>query len=517
MSISWGAVLLILLSIAGIQPVLADAQTETSKETFTVQPKVMQTEPGVFHCDSAPLLLVGKSLEAKDADAYRPLQARLNAVFGTSVAATKAEHDLPSQPFILIGLVKDHPALRKLESDLKPRLPKHGLGEEGYLLEVRPEHILVTADHPAGVFYGVLQLLDMTRQTGTSLEVSGAQSADWPTMAWRGMHVSLGSRNSLPAVEQLLTQYLPQLRINKLILEVDYHFQFQSHPEVAEADSLSVADCRHLTELARQNFIEITPMINCLGHQSWAAHTAQFLKAHPEFDETPEVPADNKGIYCRSWCPMHPDINKVVFALFDELIDAFQAHAFNVGMDEVFLIGKCPRCKDETTAALFAKAVNDCHAHLVGKKKVQMMMWGDRLLDATTMGYGEWESSANGTAPAIDLIPKDIVICDWHYETPADFPSVKYFQDKGLRVWPSGWRTVENARRLANCALHNQSNKMVGYLATTWVGVDAVANGLGGNTPIPTGRGRRSDLAGAIREGMKLAWQGSEAVASAQK
>src|SRR5205085_11379595 len=103
-------------------------------------------------------------------------------------------------------------------------------------------------------------------------------------------------------------------------------------------------------------------------------------------------PADNKGIYCRSWCPFHPEVNKVVFALMDELIDAFDADAFHVGMDEVFILGQCPRCKGKENADLFAKAVNDLHAHLVGKRKLQMLMWGDRLLEGKTTGYGGWEA-----------------------------------------------------------------------------------------------------------------------------
>ena len=72
-----------------------------------------------------------------------------------------------------------------------------------------------------------------------------------------------------------------------------------------------------------------------------------------------------------------------------------------------------------------------------------MLMWGDRLIDANVMKYGKWEASENGTAPAIDLIPKDIIICDWHYEQRTDYPSVRYFQEKGFRVWPAGWNNVE--------------------------------------------------------------------------
>ena len=86
------------------------------------------------------------------------------------------------------------------------------------------------------------------------------------------------------------------------------------------------------------------------------------LKKYPQFDETPSIPQDDKKIYCREWCPSHPDVNKIVFELIDELIDAFEADAFHVGMDEVFLIGDkdCPRCKGKDVGELFAKVVNDC-------------------------------------------------------------------------------------------------------------------------------------------------------------
>ena len=106
------------------------------------------------------------------------------------------------------------------------------------------------------------------------------------------------------------------------------------------------------------------------------------------------------------------DASGVVKSMMDELIDAFRPDALHVGMDEVFLIAsdQCPRCRGREPAKLFAKAVNDYHSHLVGKRKLTMLMWGDRLLDDSRMHYDEWEASRNGTAPAIDMIPKDIII-----------------------------------------------------------------------------------------------------------
>jgi hypothetical protein len=112
--------------------------------------------------------------------------------------------------------------------------------------------------------------------------------------------------------------------------------------------------------------------------------------------------------------------------------------------------------------------VNDTHQHLVGERKVEMWMWGDRLLDDQVMGYGEWEAARNGTHPAIELIPKEILICDWHYELRESYPSVPFFQTQGFRVLPGGWRNAQAVAALIDYAQKHQAGQMLGYLCTTW-------------------------------------------------
>src|ERR1700722_20110265 len=263
--------------------------------------------------------------------------------------------------------------------------------------------------------------------------------AKWPT-PWRGLHLMVGSDADTDA----LAGQLPKLKddgVNVIIVEVDYNFDFQSHPELRPEKYVTKAGAQRLSQAAHEQGIRVIPQINCLGHQSWSSNTLALLAKHPEFDETPGKYPNNKGIYCRSWCPQNPEVNPFVFALVDELIDAFDADAFHVGMDEVFIMASeyCPRCHGGNPAKLFAKAVNDFHHHLVVERKVEMFMWGDGLLDAKAEGYSEWEASTNGTPPAVDLIPKDIIICDWHYDKRADYPSVPFLLGKGFRVWPSGW------------------------------------------------------------------------------
>ena len=97
---------------------------------------------------------------------------------------------------------------------------------------------------------------------------------------------------------------LKPLGINVIVLEVNYGFKFQSHPELSDGSGLSREDARDLAAFCRDRGIRLIPQFNCLGHQSWARTTMPLLKKYPQFDETPKVPADNKGIYCRSWCPL---------------------------------------------------------------------------------------------------------------------------------------------------------------------------------------------------------------------
>lgn len=286
---------------------------------------------------------------------------------------------------------------------------------------------------------------------------------------WLGVHVMVGSGDKALELTEVIDD-LAQAGINALIVEVNYGYAYKSHPELSSPGAANAEQIRKLVAACRANGIRLIPQFQCLGHQSWDKTTFTLLTRYPQFDETPGKYPKNEGIYCRSWCPLHPDVNPIIFDLMDELIDVFEADALHVGMDEVFLIGDddCPRCKGRNKAELFAKAVNDYHAHLVGKRKVEMLMWGDRLIDAAKIRYGVWEASANGTAPAVDLIPKDIIICDWHYEKRSDYASIPMFAEKGFRVWPASWRKPDAAKALIDYSQTAAGPKVMGHLNTTW-------------------------------------------------
>jgi hypothetical protein len=285
---------------------------------------------------------------------------------------------------------------------------------------------------------------------------------------WRALHLLHPRPEGLPKTKQLVAEVLAPMGFNALILEVDYQFQFQSHPEL-ECRGMNKEQARDLAEVCRKSGVRLIPLFNCLGHQSAGGGASALLKKHPEFDETPEIPLGDKSIYCREWCPSHPDVNKIVFDLLDDLIDAFDADALHVGMDEVFLIGSknCPRCQGKDVAQLFAGVVNQLHQHLVKEKGVEMLMWGDRLLKSPEYG-SKWAASRIGSYPAIDLVPKDIIMCDWHYPRQADYPSVRFFQEKGFRVLPATYQDRDAALAFIRCSRKDATERMLGFLFTCW-------------------------------------------------
>jgi hypothetical protein len=288
---------------------------------------------------------------------------------------------------------------------------------------------------------------------------------------WRGLH--LLNYDSDAALETLAGQVpkLAEMGLNVLILEVDYHYRFQSYPKLRQGrQPITPEGAAKFAAVCRKNGIRLIPQFQCLGHQSWKGETFPLLTVYPELDLTPGAFPGNKDIYCREWDPLNPKVNEIVFKLIDEIIDGFAADAFHVGMDEVFLLGsdKSPSTKGKDPAQLFAKAVNDLYGHLVKERKVEMLMWGDRLFDAKKYKWDEWEASKNGTAPAVDMIPKDIIVCPWHYERRESYPSVAMLADKGFRVLPASWHKLDASKALIEYSQKLHSPKVLGHLFTTW-------------------------------------------------
>lgn len=315
----------------------------------------------------------------------------------------------------------------------------------------------------------------------TSLSGQKAATGSVDLFPVRGLCIAAPSPERLDDFLEFISEELAPRNVNTLILRVDYGYRYKSHPELIDGNGLSEKEVKKLVKACRTHSIDLVPQINLLGHQSWANRTGALLRVYPEFDETPHIGMPEKyewpnadGLYCKSYCPLHPGVHDVVFDLVDEICDVFEATAFHAGMDEVFYIAhdSCTRCAGEDPAELFAGEVTAIRDHLAEKER-RLWIWGDRLIDGETTGMGMWEASTNGTHPAIDLIPRDVMICDWHYERPDQ--TAVYFAMKGFDVVTCPFRrpgvAVEQvgdmARFRANSS-KDMSDRFQGIVQTVW-------------------------------------------------
>jgi hypothetical protein len=274
----------------------------------------------------------------------------------------------------------------------------------------------------------------------------------WNKLPVKALLLTVPDPEDVPEFCQFIKEALPKEGVNTLVLRIRYSYQFKSHPELADKKALSEQQLKQIVQACKEAKIKFIPKMNLLGHQSDRDYIYPLLAKYPQFDESPDFnppvpwkdPGSPNDFYCKSLCPSHPDLLKIIFPLMDELIDVCGADAFHVGLDEVWIMGydKCPRCGGRDKAELFAAYTTKLHDHLK-EKKCRMWMWSDRLIDGKTTNLLGWQASVNVTHRAIDMIPKDIMICDWKYEDAPPTPG--YFVIKGFDVLPSSCYKPEAA------------------------------------------------------------------------
>ncbi len=164
-----------------------------------------------------------------------------------------------------------------------------------------------------------------------------------------------------------------------------------------------------------------------------------------------------------------------VSTLLDELITLLKPRAIHIGHDEVVGWNFRHQLKvlnfgeSMLPAELFLADVLRIHSYLK-ERNVETWMWGDMLLspdEFPSMLEKHLHGGKKGYGKALrDKLPRDIVICDWHYfDQQTDFPSLSVMQNEGFRVIGATWKKQETIRNFSRyAAMHNA----YGMMATTW-------------------------------------------------
>lgn len=337
------------------------------------------------------------------------------------------------------------------------------------------------------------------------------------TLPVRGFAIGAPRPSGVDSFVNFISKELAPRHVNTLILRVDYHYEFKSHPELTDSFALSKKDAKKIVKACKEAGIQIIPQINMLGHQSGGNRLGKLLSVYPQFDETPWIQMPVKYVwpnpdylYCKSYCPLYPGIHDILFPVIDEICDAFEASAFHAGMDEVFYIAErdCPRCGGRDPSEIFANEVRAIDDHLKEKGR-KLWIWGDRLLDGKTTGLGEWEASKNNTFRAVDLVPKDVFICDWHYERPDQ--TAVYFAMKGFNVATCPWRNAESGveqvndmYRFRKSSTPEMKERFQGIIQTIWSRNDRFLKEFYSSDTSNLTRGSQADCFRKVFSAMKI-------------
>jgi hypothetical protein len=281
----------------------------------------------------------------------------------------------------------------------------------------------------------------------------------------RGAHLIFSQQSAAGVTKEQVAWVMENLLAangyNTLILEFNKGLKFKSHPELAEDWSLTHEDAKWLVAKGRQMGLEMIPQQNLYGHQ----YETNLTKVYPELREV-------KG-ELQAYCPTHPKVRAIVADQVGELMDIFEPRYFHQGHDEVQFhgrkqpfVGVCERCKAfGRPHEVFAHDVNEIHAVVKRKSpSCRSVMWGDMItpMEYSSLNYNGKEGEIY---KAVDLLPKDLVITDWHYYDTEDLRSVEYFVKRGWEVWGGTWF---HPRSMGAFTRHCRDHGATGVVWTTW-------------------------------------------------
>jgi len=360
-----------------------------------------------------------------------------------------------------IVLAPHRSPLREEVAQTEPLL-RHELAPEGYALSVTPKGIWILAADELGALWGVQTLRQLLRlMDDGSLIVPGIFVWDAPDFAFRGVHV-VADADSPEIHGRLIERVLSPLKFNRVIVQLD-HLKWERHPELWQPWSLDKEGAKRLLEIAQANGLELIPLLPTLSHCEYlfGAQGGEKPKVNADIAEDPE------SAYL--YCPNLEKTYRLVFDLLDEVLTLFRPRWVHIGHDEVTnqgRFGQCVRCQGTPPYQLFAADVRRLYEFLKGRG-VGTMMWGDMLLRPD-----EAFDAAHGGEPfnfwlARKLLPKDIVIVDWHYQPAPSYPSVAVLQREGFSVIGATWRNFQNILGFTKAA---RSAGAWGMVQTTWTG-----------------------------------------------
>lgn len=237
------------------------------------------------------------------------------------------------------------------------------LGEEGYLLKVEPNRIVITASKPNGLFYGMQTLKQMlpVEAEGGRLSIFAADIKDQPRFSWRGNMLDVG-RHFFPV--SFIKKYIDILAMYKintfhwhLTDDQGWRIEIKKYPLLTEIshwrdetvkghytskqgmDGIGYGgfytqeQCKEIVRYAAERYITVVPEIEMPGHSS------AVLAAYPNLGCTggPYKVQETWGVHKDVFCAGEEETFNFLQNVLDEVLEIFPSEFIHIGGDE------CPK------------------------------------------------------------------------------------------------------------------------------------------------------------------------------
>uniref|UniRef100_UPI003217F89E beta-N-acetylhexosaminidase n=1 Tax=uncultured Draconibacterium sp. TaxID=1573823 RepID=UPI003217F89E len=237
------------------------------------------------------------------------------------------------------------------------------LGEEGYLLKVDKNTVVITASAPNGLFYGMQSLKQLlpVEATNISLNIPCVDIKDQPRFAWRGNMLDV-ARHFFPV--SFIKKYIDILAMYKintfhwhLTEDQGWRIEIKKYPLLTEIshwrDETMVGhynsgkgmdgigyggfytqdQCREIVRYAAERYITVVPEIEMPGHSSAALAAYSNLGCTGGPYKVQGIWGVHKDVYCAG----KEETFEFLQNILDEVMDIFPSEYIHIGGDE------CPK------------------------------------------------------------------------------------------------------------------------------------------------------------------------------
>ena len=345
-------------------------------------------------------------------------------------------------------------------------------GDEAYAASVDESGVKIAANTLAGTRWASYTLRQLAIANRGTFKASGyllpkLTITDRPHLAFRAVHLCCFPETRIQQIERAI-RLAALLKFNYAIIEPWGVYRSEKHPWWCWPNAyLTKKEVKRLVAVGKDLGITLIPQINCYGHASASRgrtkkHSA--LDLHPEYEPLYEPGGWN-------WCLSNPETQRVLRELIAEMHEDFGTPPyFHLGCDEA-QSQTCPECVKTPNSELVCRHITGL-AQFVKSRGAQAMIWHDMLLER---GDPRWKGLVhNGnkqTATLADTLPKDVIICDWQYsefdknKNRKDWPTMKYFSDKGFPVAGCPWLNFNDMKPMADYIVKIGG---FGLIETTW-------------------------------------------------